>query len=144
MQAAESTTAFTMSTKILSIAKPIFPFHKYDSHRSEILRVGAAMKHRRIHVSAAEAVVVEQPKLEVGVEVFLLKGSKVLLGRRSTAIGYGDFALPGGHIEFGQILFILFIFIMWVFYKLYSYVLCNISMYIFPLSFKGGFFLGVK
>ncbi|KAH6802135.1 nudix hydrolase 1 [Perilla frutescens var. frutescens] len=43
-----------------------------------------------------------QPKLELGVEVFLLKGNKVLLGRRRTAIGYGDFALPGGHLEFGE------------------------------------------
>ncbi|KAL0446936.1 UNVERIFIED_CONTAM: Nudix hydrolase 1 [Sesamum latifolium] len=42
------------------------------------------------------------PKPEVGVGVFLLKGNKVLLGRRRTAVGRGTFALPGGHLEFGE------------------------------------------
>ncbi|KAL3831103.1 hypothetical protein ACJIZ3_019905 [Penstemon smallii] len=42
------------------------------------------------------------PKPEVGVGVFLLKGNKVLLGRRRTAVGHGTFALPGGHLEFGE------------------------------------------
>ncbi|KAG6398966.1 hypothetical protein SASPL_140438 [Salvia splendens] len=42
------------------------------------------------------------PKPVVGVGVFLLKGNKVLLGRRRTAVGYGTFALPGGHLEFGE------------------------------------------
>ena len=44
---------------------------------------------------------VSTPK--VGVAVFLLKeGRKVLLGRRLSSIGYNTFALPGGHLEFGQ------------------------------------------
>ncbi|PIM98789.1 NAD(+) diphosphatase [Handroanthus impetiginosus] len=42
------------------------------------------------------------PKPEVGVGVFLLKGKKVLLGRRRTTVGRGTFALPGGHLEFGE------------------------------------------
>ncbi|KAH6822494.1 nudix hydrolase 1 [Perilla frutescens var. hirtella] len=42
------------------------------------------------------------PPIVVGVGVFLLKGNKVLLGRRRTAVGYGTFALPGGHLEFGE------------------------------------------
>lgn len=95
-----------MNTKILSIAKPITsPIHKYDCNRSEILH----RRFSRISVSEEEAMstaAVVQPKLEVGVEVLLLKGRKVLLGRRRTPIGYGNFALPGGHLEFGQISFV--------------------------------------
>ncbi|XP_057809953.1 nudix hydrolase 1-like [Salvia miltiorrhiza] len=45
---------------------------------------------------------VAPPKPVVGVGVFLLKDNKVLLGRRLTAFGYGTFALPGGHLEFGE------------------------------------------
>lgn len=41
------------------------------------------------------------PVPKVGVAVFLLKGKKVLLGRRLAAIGHSTFALPGGHLEFG-------------------------------------------
>lgn len=51
------------------------------------------------------------PKQEIGVGVFLLKANKVLLGRRRTAIGYGTFALPGGHLEFGQPFFIFTLYI---------------------------------
>ncbi|XP_058183723.1 nudix hydrolase 1 isoform X2 [Rhododendron vialii] len=48
------------------------------------------------------------PAPTVGVAVFLLKEEeegcrpKVLLGRRLTSIGYNTFALPGGHLEFGE------------------------------------------
>ncbi|KAL8549362.1 hypothetical protein ACS0TY_008265 [Phlomoides rotata] len=42
------------------------------------------------------------PKPDVGVGVFLLKGNKVLLGRRRIPVGYGTFALPGGRLEFGE------------------------------------------
>lgn len=100
--------AFMISTKILPIAKPIFPFDKYDSNCSEILRRGAIDKRRhfrRLHMSTSSSAAVAaeaQPTLEVGVEVFLLKGNKVLMGRRRTAIGNGYFAVPGGHLEFGQ------------------------------------------
>ncbi|XP_049404763.1 uncharacterized protein LOC125868181 isoform X10 [Solanum stenotomum] len=40
------------------------------------------------------------PMPKVGVAVFLLKGSKVLLGKRLSAVGHSTFALPGGHLEF--------------------------------------------
>ncbi|KAE9451113.1 hypothetical protein C3L33_17032, partial [Rhododendron williamsianum] len=49
-----------------------------------------------------------RPVPTVGVAVFLLKEEeegrrpKVLLGRRLTSIGYNTFALPGGHLEFGE------------------------------------------
>ncbi|XP_020572646.1 nudix hydrolase 1 [Phalaenopsis equestris] len=39
---------------------------------------------------------------QVGVAVFLLKSSSILLGRRLSPVGYGTFALPGGRLEFGE------------------------------------------
>lgn len=44
------------------------------------------------------------PVPKVGVAVFLLNGNKVLLGRRLSSVGYNTFALPGGHLEFGQLI----------------------------------------
>ncbi|KDP29343.1 hypothetical protein JCGZ_18264 [Jatropha curcas] len=45
---------------------------------------------------------VEEPVPRVGVVVFLLKGKSVLLGRRRTTVCDFTFALPGGHLEFGE------------------------------------------
>ncbi|CAK9149071.1 unnamed protein product [Ilex paraguariensis] len=42
------------------------------------------------------------PAPEIGVAVFLLKGNKVLLGRRRSSMGHNTFAVPGGHLEFGE------------------------------------------
>lgn len=42
------------------------------------------------------------PVPKVGVAVFILKGKTVLLGRRRSSFGHNTFALPGGHLEFGQ------------------------------------------
>ncbi|XP_057447941.1 nudix hydrolase 1 [Lotus japonicus] len=44
----------------------------------------------------------DQPVPRVAVVVFLLKGRSVLLGRRRSAVGNSTFALPGGHLEFGE------------------------------------------
>ncbi|KAL1568491.1 geranyl diphosphate phosphohydrolase-like [Salvia divinorum] len=90
--------AFMISTKPLSIAKPISPFDNYDPNRTEILGGGKRGRFRRLHMSSSAA----QPTLEVGVQVLLLKGNKVLMGRRHTVVGNGHFALPGGHLEFGE------------------------------------------
>ncbi|KAK4260901.1 hypothetical protein QN277_003962 [Acacia crassicarpa] len=38
----------------------------------------------------------------VGVAVFLTKGGSVLFGRRLSTVGNSTFALPGGHLEFGE------------------------------------------
>ncbi|KAK8550078.1 hypothetical protein V6N13_055633 [Hibiscus sabdariffa] len=43
-----------------------------------------------------------KPVPRVGVVVFVLKGKSVLLGRRRSSIGASTFALPGGHLEFGE------------------------------------------
>ncbi|XP_028792150.1 nudix hydrolase 1-like [Neltuma alba] len=42
------------------------------------------------------------PVPRVGVAVFLTKGGSVLLGRRLSTVGNSTFALPGGHLEFGE------------------------------------------
>ncbi|KAL7260601.1 hypothetical protein ACSBR1_006293 [Camellia fascicularis] len=39
---------------------------------------------------------------QVGVAVFLIKGNKLLLGRRLTPIGRDSYFPPGGHLEFGE------------------------------------------
>jgi 8-oxo-dGTP diphosphatase len=39
---------------------------------------------------------------QVGIGVFLVKGGKILLGRRKGAHGEGEYALPGGHLELGE------------------------------------------
>ncbi|EXB65566.1 Nudix hydrolase 1 [Morus notabilis] len=44
----------------------------------------------------------EEPVPRVGVAVFLLRGKTVLLGKRRSSIGDSTFALPGGHLEFGE------------------------------------------
>jgi len=44
--------------------------------------------------------VFERPK--VGIGVIVVKNHKVLFGKRLGAHGAGDWAFPGGHLEFGE------------------------------------------
>lgn len=47
-----------------------------------------------------ERVNVSQPRIGIGVLIF--RDGKVLLGRRLGSHGAGDWATPGGHLEFGE------------------------------------------
>ena len=42
----------------------------------------------------------QRPK--IGVNVFVIKDNKLLLGQRKNTSGDGDWGLPGGHLEFGE------------------------------------------
>ena len=51
---------------------------------------------------AMKGLSMERPK--VGVGVFVVKDGKFLMGRRKGAHAAGTWALPGGHLEFGETL----------------------------------------
>lgn len=42
----------------------------------------------------------QRPK--VGMGVVLLKGGKILLGKRNNSFGEGEYSSPGGHLEYGE------------------------------------------
>ncbi|CAL5189381.1 unnamed protein product [Lathyrus oleraceus] len=42
------------------------------------------------------------PAPRVAVVIFILKNRSILLGRRRSTVGDATFALPGGHLEFGE------------------------------------------
>ncbi len=44
----------------------------------------------------------EKPNVRVGVGVIVLRGGKILMGKRKNAHGEGAWALPGGHLEHGE------------------------------------------
>ncbi|MHB1357393.1 MAG: nucleotide triphosphate diphosphatase NUDT15 [Anaerolineae bacterium] len=43
-----------------------------------------------------------QPRPQVGMGIMVMRGDKVLLGKRRGAHGTGFYAFPGGHIELGE------------------------------------------
>lgn len=42
------------------------------------------------------------PRIRVGLGVMVFKDGKVLMGRRKSSHGEGEYAFPGGHVEFGE------------------------------------------
>lgn len=44
----------------------------------------------------------KQNIVKTGIGVFVVKDNKVLLGRRKGSHGQGEWAFPGGHLEYGE------------------------------------------
>lgn len=42
------------------------------------------------------------PQIKVGIGVLVFKNGQVLLGKRKGSHGRGQYAFPGGHLEFGE------------------------------------------
>lgn len=71
---------------------------------------------------------------KVAVVVFLLKGNKVLLGRRRSSVGSDTFALPGGHLEFGQPVIYMLYFHLYICPNVVNFVNNLISPYLRNLT----------
>ncbi|MDO8424484.1 MAG: NUDIX domain-containing protein [bacterium] len=44
----------------------------------------------------------EKPYTKIGVGVMIFKDRKVLLGKRKSSYAYGEYAFPGGHLEYSE------------------------------------------
>ena len=44
----------------------------------------------------------DRPTFPIGINVFVVKDGKLLLGKRKGTSGEGQWGLPGGHLEYGE------------------------------------------
>ncbi|KAJ6902921.1 nudix hydrolase 1-like [Populus alba x Populus x berolinensis] len=91
-------------SQLSSILHPPTCFADQNIFKKQVNGESKRVGHLRPVICGAEkeAGSVEAPVPRVGVVVFVLKGKSVLLGRRRVTICNSAFALPGGHLEFGE------------------------------------------
>ncbi len=46
--------------------------------------------------------IMDKPHIKVGVAILIKRNNKILLGKRLAQAGFGQWGLPGGHLEFGE------------------------------------------
>ncbi|KAG6765806.1 hypothetical protein POTOM_029863 [Populus tomentosa] len=91
-------------SQLSSILHPPTSFADRNIFKKQVNGESKRVGHLRPVICGVEkeAGSVEAPVPRVGVVVFVLKGKSVLLGRRRATICNSAFALPGGHLEFGE------------------------------------------
>lgn len=91
-------------SQLSSILHPPTSFGDRNIFKKQVSGESKRVGHLRPVICGVEkeAGRVEAPVPRVGVVVFVLKGKSVLLGRRRATICNSAFALPGGHLEFGE------------------------------------------
>ena len=67
----------------------------YKFKIDELFWPEAAVREKGLQVLS-----LDEPRVLVGMGIFVFRDGKVLLGRRRNAHGEGEFAPPGGHLEY--------------------------------------------
>ncbi|KAK3222639.1 hypothetical protein Dsin_009664 [Dipteronia sinensis] len=103
-----NSTAFTTNLRGCQCKSPLLKFYKAQEEKD----TAASIKKPAHSVTLSKLKSNNQVKKtekthmekvpRVGVAVFLLRGKTVLLGLRRNSIGDSTYALPGGHLEFGE------------------------------------------
>jgi 8-oxo-dGTP diphosphatase len=72
--------------------------------QKHIVRIDDKEKGNKITaiVISKELLMREMRRPGVGVGVYIIRGSRILMGKRKNAHGDGDWCPPGGHLEFGE------------------------------------------